>query len=102
MKIWTFAKFLIICIVIFYAGNLYALRLEKPQRITAFDNSAIREINNALEQIWSLSNGRFNLNVVTGIPTWTAKEGDIVAYSSGGVYRIYIYLNSGWRVWTSD
>lgn len=84
------------------AGTTYALRLEKPTKITKFDDSALLTINNALEQIWNLSNGQFNLNVMSSAPTWTSKEGDIVSFSSGGVYRIYIYLNSGWRVWTSD
>ena len=93
---------LLLIVLSFFVGNIYALRVAQPTKITAFDNNAIIVLNNALEQIWNLSNGRFNLDVKTSVPTWTGKEGDIVAYYSGTTYKLYIYLNSGWRSWTSD
>lgn len=37
------------------------------------------------------------LPVYSAVPTFTAREGEIVAYWSGTDYRIYTYLNSAWR-----
>jgi len=84
------------------SGTAYAYRFSKPQRITEFDDRALVIINESLEQLWDAVNGRYTLDVEITAPTKTADEGDIVAYSSGGVYRIYIYLNGAWRAFTSD
>ena len=62
----------------------------------------IKSINETLEQLWDVTNGRYVPDVKNSVPTNSPPEGSMVVYSSGGVYRIYIYLNSGWRVWTSD
>lgn len=56
----------------------------------------LREFVDRTQQIINL--GRYQLRVIEGIPGWTGDEGEMVAYSSGGVYRLYIYINSSWRV----
>jgi hypothetical protein len=83
-------------------GISYAYRIPKPQRITDFNHNGLVILNQNLEDLWDLTNGRYNLDVKSSTPTSIPTEGTMIAYSSGGVYRIYIYLNGGWRVWTSD
>ena len=83
-------------------GISYAYRTPKPQRITDFDQNGLVILNETLENLWNLTNGRINFDVKSSVPTSKPTEGSMVAYSSGGIYRIYIYLNGGWRVWTSD
>ena len=84
------------------SGISYAYRAPKPQRITDFDQNGLVSLNETLEQLWDVTNGRMNLDVKSSAPTSVPTEGTMVAYSTGGVYRIYVYLNGGWRVWTSD
>jgi len=83
-------------------GISYAYRIPKPQRITGFDQNGLVILNETLEQLWDVTNGRINLDVKSSAPTSVPTEGSMVVYSSGGIYRIYIYLNSDWRIWTSD
>jgi len=56
----------------------------------------LREFVESVRQI--VNNGRYQARIVTSVPDWVGDEGEIVAYSTGGVYRLYIYLSSGWRV----
>ncbi len=86
-----------------FCGIAYGLRISKPTQFTLpWDDNKITELNNVLDNLWTLTNGKYNFDVKTSVPTWTGKEGDAVVYSSGGTYRIYIYLADAWRVWTSD
>ena len=87
---------------ILISGITYAYRAPKPQRITDFDQNGLVILNETLEQLWDVTNGRINFDVKSSVPTSKPAEGSMVAYSSGGVYKIYIYLNGGWRSWTSD
>ena len=80
----------------------YAYRISKPQRITDFDQRGLVIVNENFERLWDMSNGRMIYDVVSTAPTKKSDEGATKIYSSGGIYKIYIYLNSGWRVWTSD
>ena len=80
----------------------YAYRIPKPQRITAFDENNLVILNETLENLWNVVNGRYNFDIKTSVPTSKPIEGTAVAYSSGGVYRLYIYLNGAWRSWASD
>lgn len=96
-------RILAFIITLLITTNCYALRLETPPLITDLTNTnELTTLNNYLEKLQSIVNGKYNLDVETSAPTWTGEEGDMVVYSSGGVYRIYIYLEDAWRVWTSD
>ncbi len=55
----------------------------------------LRQVMDSIRNI--LNNGKYQLAVVDGIPSWTGEEGDTVLMSSGGVYRLYSYLNGGWH-----
>ncbi len=83
-------------------GIVYGYRISKPQRITDFDQKGLVVVNENFERLWDLTNGRYVSDVVSSVPTNSSDEGSMKIYSSGGIYRIYIYLNGGWRSWTSD
>ena len=93
---------LIIGLVLGLGVSVYAYRAPKPAKITKFDESAVTQLNTDLENLWNLSNGRYINDIIISVPTKKSEEGATQIYSSGGIYRIYIYLNGGWRVWTSD
>ena len=80
----------------------YAYRISKPQRITDFDQRGLVIVNENFERLWDITNGRINFDVKSSVPTSVPIEGSVTTYSSGGVYKLYIYLNGGWRAWTSD
>lgn len=99
MRRWIFIS---IILVLLLTTICYAYRIPKPTRIDKFDDAALIVINDALNKLWDLSNGRFNLNVLTSAPSRATKEGDIVVTNIGSVYKINIYVNGAWRSWTSD
>lgn len=93
---------ILVGLIIGLAVNVQAYRIAKPQRITAFDENNLVILNDALEALWDVTNGRMVYDVVTSVPTKASDEGATKIYSSGGVYKIYIYLNDGWRTFSSD
>ena len=98
-------KKLIIGIIIgavLFGGVSYALRLEEPLKFTDLTNTnELANLNFILSKIQDIVNGRINLDIKTSVPS-TGEEGQVFAYSSGGTYRLYIYLNGGFRQWNSD
>jgi hypothetical protein len=88
--------------ILLVTGITYAYRIPKPQRITAFDHNGLVVINEALEQLWDLTNGRYNLNVVTTNPEGvvSGEAGDMVLYSAAG--GLYIEICSGGTVWYGE
>lgn len=95
-------KIVLIIGLVLLSTNVFALRVPQPPKITKLDAPTSARLDVFLNDIWDITNGRYQLNVKTSAPTWTGKEGELVAYSTGGVYRLYVYLNSDWRVWSSD
>ena len=95
-------------IVGFILGSLisssivFAYRMPKPTKFTKIDENTIVQLNEILEQLWDITNGRYTPEVVTTIPAGTASEGDMRLYYSGSTRRIYFYLNGAWRYWNSD
>jgi len=55
----------------------------------------LREVITNIKDI--INNGRYQMRVLDGYPTWTGEEGEAVFVSSGGVYRLYVYASNGWR-----
>ena len=75
----------------------YALRLETPVKFTNFsDKNELANLNFVFEKVQEILNGKYTLDVETSVPT-VGDEGDMKAFSSGGTYRLYLYLNGGWR-----
>lgn len=86
-----------------FCGVNYAKKIETPIKFTDLTvSNELVNLNTYLELVRDILNGDFTLKVESSVPTWIGGEGDIRAYSSGGVFKIYIYLNGGWRAWTSD
>ena len=69
-----------------FPGDFNSFRFKSPTRITAFDDSAILVINDALQDIWDLSNGRFSPNTGTAASTGTGtvKMGSVNNANSAG------------------
>ena len=98
---WIFIFTLIIlCSVV--TRDTQAYRTVKPQRITKTDAADLTALNDAIEQLWFITNGRYNFDVVTAEPSVTASEGLAKVSNVGGVYKLHIYINGAWRSWTSD
>ena len=58
-----------------------------PQDVVDFKDQVTRILNY----------GKYSNQVVTTVPTWTARDGEAVFYLSGGTRRWYFYLNSAWN-----
>jgi hypothetical protein len=96
-KYILFVLFLLLAI-----GTSQAYRISKPQRITAFDHNGLVILNETLEQLWDVTNGRYNLTIVTTNPdgTVSGKGGDMVLYNASGTY--YLAINTtGVKIWRS-
>lgn len=84
------------------SGVSYAYRIPKPQRITGFDQNGLVTLNETLEQIWDVTNGRYVLNVVTSNPdgSLTGNVGEVILFNSSGTY--YLAVNTtGAKIWRS-
>ena len=95
-------KFVAILIlgVLFYSGTTYGFRTEKPNRLTEFDQNNLVILNRVLESLWDISNGRFNLDIVTTNPDGNTKGdvGDMLLFNDSGTY--YLEINTtGAKVW---
>jgi len=81
-------------------GVSYAYRIPKPQRITAFDQNGLVILNEVLDNLWNVTNGRYSLNITTTNPDGSLQGngGDMVLYNSSGTY--YLEINTtGAKVW---
>jgi hypothetical protein len=83
-------------------GISYAYRIPKPQRITEFNHNGLVILNESLEQLWDLTNGRYNLSITTSNPDGVVKgnAGDMILLLSGGVY--YLEVCTGSNVWVGE
>lgn len=66
----------------------YALRLSTPPKINLpLTTDDITHLNNYLEDIFNLTNGRFSVNVVSTDPS-SPRNGDIWILESGATHRL--------------
>lgn len=75
--------------------------MAKPIPISEINPNTLVELNTTLEEMWDILNGRYNIDVETSVPT-VGSEGDIKAYYTGATYKLYVYINGGWRAFSSD
>jgi len=80
----------------------YAYRMPKPQRITDFDQNGLVILNEVLEQLWDVTNGRFVLNIVTSNPDGSLKGnvGGMILFNNSGTYYLAINV-TGAKIWKS-
>lgn len=74
--------------------------MPKPVKITELNQGAIVQLNDTLEQLWNISNGRYNINIVTSNPDGSLKGdiGDMVLFNNSGTYFIEINTTGG-KIW---
>lgn len=81
---------IIILVIALGFGVCLGYRIPKPQRITDFDDNGLVIINEALEQLWDLSNGRFSFNegALASSGTGTIKMGTASNANSAGFIKL--------------
>lgn len=97
-------KFIIGIIIgcLLVTGISYAYRIQKPFPITEFDQKNLVILNETLENLWDVTNGRISLNITTTNPdgNLSGKGGDMIIYNNSGTY--YLAINTtGAKVWRS-
>ena len=85
------------------AINSYPYRTPKPARLTDLKvENQIVQLNEALENLWNVIDGRYSLNIVTTNPDGDRKGdiGDMVLFNDSGTY--YLAVNTtGAKIWRS-
>ena len=85
------------------AFNAYSYRPPKPTKLTKLDEtSQIVKLNEALESLWNVIDGRYSLNIVTVNPDGARKGdvGDMILFNNSETY--YLAINTtGVKVWRS-
>lgn len=90
---WVF--FIIILLTVTTVG---AFRIPRPLLLShPLDQAQINTLNDALENLWNLQNGEFNLDTVSTAKT-QADVGDIWLIQTGAVVRLQ--YNGGGHVFT--
>lgn len=80
--------FTLILILSLICSVSYALRLSSPPKLNLpLTTDDITQINNYLEDLWNLTNGRFSLDIVSTDPT-NPKNGDVWILESGSTHRL--------------
>jgi hypothetical protein len=72
------------CII--YYGAAYGYRVSKPQRITDYNEKGLVVLNEALERLWDITNGRYapNSGSAASTGTGTVKMGTANNANSAG------------------
>lgn len=83
-------------------GVSYAYRIPRPLRITDFDQKNLVILNETLEALWDLTNGRYNLSLTTVNPDGAVKgnAGDMILFNNSGTY--YLEICVGGIVWRGE
>jgi len=84
------------------SGIVYGYRAPKPQRITDFDQNGLIILNETLEQLWNITNGRYSINTTTTNPdgSLSGNSGDMILYNNSGTY--YLEICVGGTVWVGE
>ena len=86
-------KFLVFLVLVLIAGNVYALRINRPPVLSfPINENQISQLNRYLEDIWNIQNGRFELDVVTTSQP-NRKNGEIYILQTGVASRIQYKAN---------
>ena len=92
---------LIILAILLIPVGLYAYRTSRPIKFTDLTKpDQITQLNEIITELWNISNGKWNMNIVTVNPDGTTKGdvGDMLLYNSSGTY--YLEINTtGSTIW---
>jgi len=79
---------LILLCVALIATSVDAFRMSRPPTLShPIDQEQVNQLNASLDDIFNLSNGRFNLDIVTTTKT-NASDGDIWILNDSGTYKL--------------
>jgi len=85
MRPWIF-----VCVIVmlFFATEICAFRMSRPPTLShPIDQEQVNQLNASLEDIFNLTNGKFNLDIVTTTKT-DAMNGDIWIRNNAGTYLL--------------
>jgi len=94
-------KILLVLTIMFLTQPCFAYRVSKPLAITDYNARGLVIINENFERIWDVTNGRYNLNIMTTNPDGSVDGdvGDMILLYIGGNYYLEINVDGGtiWR-----
>ena len=74
--------------MVFVATSAGAYRISRPPTLShPIGKEQVTQLNASLEDIFNLTNGKFNLDIVTTTKT-NADNGDIWIFNDGGTYKL--------------
>ena len=76
----------LIAILLMSCAPVHALRSSQPPTITQIDSNTLAQLNQTLQDLWNITNGRYTPNAVTADPDGTLKGGkyDLLVYDPTG------------------
>jgi hypothetical protein len=95
-------KFIIGLVIGFLVGsiNVHAFRIAKPYSFTLHQDQ-LNLMNKSFEDIWNLSNGEFNFDIVS-TTKGSPNNGDAWIFNDGGVYKWQYRANGTTHTITPD
>jgi len=92
----------IIFLLITWVSTSYAWRMSRPITLThPLDERQVRNLNDILQDIWNLGNGRLNLDIVTTTKS-NPDNGDVWIFDDSGIMKIQARIGGTTYTWTSD
>jgi hypothetical protein len=81
-------KILLILLLISFTGNVYAFRITRPKTFELpWNNEQIKDLNDKMNELFVMQQGRFELDVVTTTKT-NAANGEIWIFNDAGTYKL--------------
>ena len=82
--------------------NVYALRILKPQTFSLpWTKPQINQLNETLESLWFIQNGRYELDVVTTTKS-AENNGVLWIFNDGGIIKLQTRVGGTTYTWTQD
>lgn len=82
MKFWT------VCLLLVLIVCTVSFRMPHPQVFTyPMTESQIHQLNETMEDIWNIQNGRFELDIVTTTKS-SPSNGEIWIFNDGGTHKL--------------
>ena len=82
--------FLTIVLVVLISTNAFGWRMGRPTTLThPLDERQVRRLNDTLQDMWNLGNGRLNLDVVTTTKS-NPDSGDVWIFNDGGTIKLQV------------
>ena len=81
-------KIIIFVCLLLISTSVWAYRIKRPLRLELpLTEEQVKELNNMMEEVFLLQQGRYEVDVVTTTKT-NAKNGEMWILSSGGTFRL--------------